>query len=258
MRYYRRAICALCALICALTVLAWIQAVAAQQDVTRVRLGGDNLRERVTSQVPISGGVRVGLMVETGKPASDTEIFTAFLPKLSEGRWLCLEFLSIDGRYEASGELSLRPEQTGKPVIVELDSNYRDVLDEYAPRDVAIIAALKENCGSAKTKSFVVSQWGDVTHIEGKSKYDKIHVLLNSNRADMYLRFLRGKDRKKLSCTPIDGKTRTAFDVVCEIPLSRMLDLRNTKIGGRRGTTGIKPLELPVVGWCGDRPCYEE
>ena len=258
MRYYRRNVYTLCALICALIVLVRIDAVVAQQDVTRIRLGGDNLRERVVERVPISARVRVGIMAVMEDAASDTKTFTAFLPKLSEGRWLCLEFVSIDGRYEASGVYFLHPERTGKPLVVNLSSNHRSVLDDYAPEDVAVIATLKGDCDAANPESFVVAAWGDVTQIKGGPQYGKIRVLLNSNRADMYLRFLRDEDRQKLPCKRIEGKSRTAFDVACEIELSQRLNLEKAKIGGRRGTTRIKPLGLPIVGWCGDRPCHEE
>jgi hypothetical protein len=188
--------------------------------------------ERWQTEVPVSGGVRVGVM-SAGDRRLDLRSLTVFLPAFTEPT-LCIELSTQDGRYSARLEYPLRPRESG-PVFLDLPTQYARELAGYEPRQLAILASLNANCMQAP-QAYVAARWGDAP------MSDAIIVLLNSR---LPTRIRGGADGAlSFDCLPLDGVT-TAYNLACEIPRVRLAGGPPLVVEMRRGG-GVTRLPLPV------------
>lgn len=131
--------------------------------------------ENWEDKVPISGNVRVGLMVNQVTVSNFKPLgFYVSLPKIEKQINLCIEFSSKDGRY--SGKLCFPIESRDRGVYkINIPTKYKDKLSAFTTEEVVILASLNSNI-FAKPEAYVLSSWTDFTEKEIKS----IDVYLNS------------------------------------------------------------------------------
>jgi hypothetical protein len=187
--------------------------------------------ERWRSEVPISGGVRVGVM-NASDQRLNVNTLTVFLPPFSEST-LCLELSSQDGRYSARLAYPLARAEPGR-VLLGLPTRYARELIAYQPSQVAILATLSMDCSLAPD-AYLVAGWGQGTLTRS------VTVLLNS-RIPTRLRSADGA--LSFDCRPVDGVT-TAYNLSCDIPRDQINAVSPLVIEMRRGTT-VTRLTLPI------------
>lgn len=74
------------------------------------------------------------------------------------GATLCVNIISIDGRYEADFEYPIKKENHGL-IQFSLPTSKGDVVESYAPDHLAVLAEVKKNCRHKKTR-FAPAAWG--------------------------------------------------------------------------------------------------
>jgi hypothetical protein len=191
--------------------------------------------------VPVSGGLRVGVMAEQTGRINPVQ-FTVWLPEQSEKPALCVELSSQDGRYIASLEYDIRGASGPLPLNLPV-SRYGAQLRGLDASQLAILARLAKACGKVPVEpgAFVVAGWNRPAGIG-----DTIIVLLNS-RLPTSIAVGDGKraDGEHV-CTSLSGTT-TAFNLRCAIPSSELREGRKFFIQMRRGgSENSMPLLLAV------------
>lgn len=116
-------------------------------------------------KIPVSGGVRVGLMFYEGHKTLGEVDFTYYVlvPKINKSKTICLEFSSKDGRYSAKRIEKIIPEnKVGHHYYwFSLPTEFRKQLKEYSTKHVVILASLKSDCNNT-AESYLISRWGAV------------------------------------------------------------------------------------------------
>jgi len=108
-------------------------------------------------EVPISGNIRVGLMIEKENPEKlSPKQFYANIPKNTSGV-LCVEISSKDGRYSAKLNYTIDKSISGLQKFI-LPTQYEKALREFSTDEVVILASLSEDC-SIKPDAYVLSSW---------------------------------------------------------------------------------------------------
>ena len=168
--------------------------------------------EQWHEKVPVSGGVRVGVMAVDEATAVDPRSFVAFLPA-SDLPLLCVEISSKDGRYEANLEFELAGRNAGL-LRFELPTKHRNELSRYAPPDLAILARLGRDC-TAPPDRFVVAGWTD------RALADTIVVFVNSDAPTMIVAGANGVISESAPCEEIvGGAAPKAYNLACRVPKS--------------------------------------
>jgi hypothetical protein len=214
-----------------LTLCAGTHAAAQQPRTLRPERASGGWQERV----PVSGGIRVGVVVWQRGRFNPRELVLT-LPgersKLSER--LCIEISSRDGRYTALLEYRIANEPAGqiKAVVQAPDI---DRLNAAAAEDVAILASLSSDCRAQSPSVFVVAAW------HPPKAGEAIAVLLNSRVPTTIV-----GPNVSATCTELEGVT-TAYNLRCDLPAGLVegevaLGIRQKR--GRGETTLPLPLKL--------------
>lgn len=128
---------------------------------------------------------------------------------------LCVSMVSRDGKYSARWQSELPDDYQGG-LAAELKSSYAQQLRQYAPDEIAVLAAIGESCPSRKV-SYVVSSWGPV-----EAPPDRVTLLANPGSLRAMV-LVRSEDRYEINCTSIKADNTVAYDTRCEIPSSAVL-----------------------------------
>lgn len=194
--------------------------------------------EQWRDPVPVSGGLRVGVMAQPGSPFNPVQL-TVWLPK-TDASALCIELSSQNGHYIASVPYDIRGEAPG-PLRLNLPaSQHVPKLRNMQPDQVAILARLADGCGAVPTnpREFVVAAWNQLTLGE------TVIVMLNS-RLPTSIGVGAKKIETRYPCASLSGTT-TAFNLRCEIPVSEMTSERRFVIEMRRGAS-VNTVPLPLA-----------
>lgn len=222
-----------------LTVMICAPASAASQSRPPKAPAEKPLAEQWRESVPVSGGLRVGVMRDGGA-GFDPARLTVWLPD-TDAPALCVEVSSQDGRYVATVPYNVAGDGPG-PLLLAFPSNHLSELRDFGSDQLAILARLAKSCGDTPVGpgDFVVSAWGEQVQLGSK-----FVVLLNSRLSTS---ILAGKDNKVLAeypCRSLSGRT-TAFNMRCEIPFAQTITGLSYSIRMRRGS-GINTVELPLA-----------
>lgn len=196
-------------------------------------------------QVPVSGGIRVGVMALNPGRVDRLQAVVA-LPK-DRGRYLCVEVSSKDGLYSALFSHQLTASDAGMVKGVLDDADIRKLTPPEAA-DVAILASLSDDCQAPTAPVYLVSAWaGSQEPDEDSLQTMPISVLLNS-RVPTFLRIEDAPGNANagpIPCARLEGVT-TAFNLRCDIPRSRVTqDVMTLAIVQRRGRSeSTVPLTL--------------
>ena len=195
--------------------------------------------EQWREAVPVSGGLRVGVMAESG-PIFNPAQMTVWLPK-TDAPALCVELSSQDGSYVGSVKYDIRGDPPG-PLLLNLPpSQHRPKLQKLGPAQLAILARLAKSCGSAPEGpgDFVIAAWNQ------QQLGSKVLVLLNSRLPTSIVGGEGVKVQGEYPCQSLSGTT-TAFNLQCTIPLADVGPAWQYSIRMRRGSS-VNTVPLPLA-----------
>jgi hypothetical protein len=194
-------------------------------------------------RVPVSGGIRVGVVVwQPGKfnprelaltlPKEDVRVGETDGKRREPLNRLCVEISSRDGRYSALLEYRIEKEAAG-PVTAEVDTNGLDKLNAVGGEDVAILAGLSADCRSRSPFVYLVAAWSP------PKPGDTITILLNSRVPTTIL----GPDAS-VPCRELADVT-TAYNLRCDLPANLEKEKVDLVIRQKRGRSQADvPLRL--------------
>ena len=196
--------------------------------------------EQWRDPVPVSGGLRVGVMTEATAPINPVQM-TVWLPEKNAKPALCVEVTSQDGRYIASLQYDIRGHSGPLPLNLPV-TRYGSELRNMERSQLAILARLAESCGKVPVNpgAFVVASWNRPPQLS-----DTVIVLLNSRLPTSIAAGEGSKSDKEHPCHSLSGTT-TAFNLRCEIPASEIREGRKFVILMRRGSS-TNPVALDVA-----------
>lgn len=131
----------------------------------------DSNWEVYQEKVPVSGGVRVGLMFDQNETEFNPSQFFVNIPK-TEITNLCVELSSKDGRYSAKLNYDISTVSEGLQQFY-LPTKYRDELSDYASDELVILASLGNTC-MEKPEFYLISGWNH------SSKPSSMVIYINS------------------------------------------------------------------------------
>jgi hypothetical protein len=195
--------------------------------------------ERYVANVPVSGGLRVGVMVIPRRERPDADSLYVILP-LTGKSTLCAEVSSRDGRYEARLEYSLAAGDSGG-IWLKFRSRHRSQIKDLEADELAILAHLAEKC-DGNVETFVVASWDAIT------VPDTVIVFLNSRVPTFVIAVKAREKQDETRCAEL-SQTTTAFNLRCAIPYawitsSNTLYVRKRERRGAR--TAIVDTPLPL------------
>lgn len=190
--------------------------------------------ERWLTNVPVSGGIRVGFVALGTTASFDPDSFTVFLPA-DPAPFVCIELSSQDGRYSAKLERSVRGRSSG-PFTVHRQSRYRSEVSAYPSAELAILAQLGDEC-DRPAGPYVLASW------DAAPRRDTTVVFLNSR---VPTSIVGGPARltHEARCTSLKGVT-TAFNLRCEVPADWLTPDNRFYVRMRRGPT-FSQIALPL------------
>lgn len=192
-------------------VLLWPATAALADDVT---LKSAQLNETLREAAQISGVLVTGV-VGTGTPAATSPTLRVHLPQSWAGDEFCVSVLSADGLYESRNTYVASGAWNGGVVSIPYPTRYPRELSELEPGEVGVIAR-QGTCAARDAGTVVPSYWNE----QPADKRGEVLILLNSFRADeAYLFVGTAHDAPVVHCSPLDGITRTAFDMVCPVQI---------------------------------------
>ncbi len=165
--------------------------------------------------IPISGGLKVGMMYSV---SAISKVQKSFFVRLPEGKYnnkLCVKVNSRDGRLFASMSYDLKLKQGG---LIELEwpTKYWEDLKNYTTDKVVILALLNKECNEEE-EIIVPASWNknDIS--------DKITFVVNSDKSPKVEVFnKKSKKAKQYQCSLIAENDKVAFKCLCEVPLSEI------------------------------------
>jgi hypothetical protein len=197
------------ALLLATVVLG--SAVSAMAQVTPVaRLVGPFL-ETIRSEAPVSGGDVLGLVVVGDRLPHDAEkIFV----RHSSGRAasVCVEMVTRDGRYVASGTFELPVTAPGEYVLIPIAerTRYTSILRAAVLQDFAVRARVGR-CDQAGG-ALIPTAWSAPPPPAGGMR---LAVTVQGANSRTFLRVPPALQTTPVSCTRIYESRHTAFDSYC-------------------------------------------
>lgn len=181
--------------------------------------------EQWQDRVPISGNVRVGLMLDQTDGNFNPMEFYVIIPDSSAVN-LCVELSSKDGRYSANINYNISQLNSGVQKFI-LPTKYKSELLQYKATDVVILATLNKDC-SENAETYLISGW--IKSTEGKSA----SVFVNSNLPTSVVIIKKDKSEVTYNCETV-AFPAVAFNKKCEIPLNELKETITVVIRERKG-----------------------
>jgi hypothetical protein len=165
--------------------------------------------EQWLDQVPVAGGVIVGVMSSAAPGRVDPRFVLVDLPPRPAGQ-LCLEVSSQDGRYSGRLEYDVGRVRGRGPVRLYLHSEHEGRLRRYGTGELAVLARLGGRCGDHHG-AYVPAAWN------GRRGGDTVYVLVNSRVPTDVIGGTAGRRQHEARCLDLRGVT-TAFNLRCAVP----------------------------------------
>lgn len=197
----------------------------------------------VRSRVPVSGGIRVGLLVQLdGRIVPGETAVYVTIPAASETlppyTSVCLEVSSQDGRY--SGRFGYPPPETPGIVRLQLEAEDLETLRSYSAGRIALLASLSNDCEREEPSTFLVARWRQ----PAPTSADRTSLLLNSRVPTFVVR--QGTAAEELRCAPV-GDDAVAFNLRCELPAAWLGGTTALVVQQRRGRS-VSGIPMTVYG----------
>ena len=185
-------------------------------------------------KIPVSGGVRVGLMLADNSIKVNPSSFYVHVPN-TEIKILCVELSSKDGRYSAKIDYSIDNLKIGIHQFL-LPTKYKKELSSYKADEIVILASLNENCNE-NPKAYLISNWNNL------NTKKNVFVYINSQIPAKLV-----ADSIEFDCEDLESPS-IAFNKKCKIPLTSLKEtsLLYIKQRTRRmGSVKFNSYELPI------------
>ncbi len=170
-------------------------------------------REHYVSEVPHSGGIRIGMMTSYKSDPIDPSFFSVIIPE-SNQKYLCCDISSRDGKYEANLKYDISFLKPGFHKF-KLPTQHASELKKYKSKEITILASLGEKC-TVEPKYYVPASWQkSIT-----KNTDTIFIFLLSETDITYIEIfnLKTKERQNCDCYEIEGEASRAYNHLCKIP----------------------------------------
>ncbi|WP_405570179.1 hypothetical protein [Winogradskyella sp. Asnod2-B02-A] len=165
--------------------------------------------EQWQDKVPVSGNVRVGLMLDQEEKDFDPSSFYVLIPE-TETANLCVELSSKDGRYSANINYDISELQSGIQEFV-LPTKYKSELEDYSANEVVILSTLSQDC-EGEVEAYLVSGWLET--VESKS----VSVYVNSMVPTSVIVEKKDNDFLEFKCSTVEFP-KVAYSKKCTIPI---------------------------------------
>jgi len=209
--------------------------------VPRLSLINDAFSEVWRSEVPVAGGVRVGILAGTMDKAVIMDALAVQISTPVTGK-LCVDIISRDGRYNAHMEYGL-PDQTVGNHLLDFPTQRSEILSGYKARELAVLAyQVTDKCKTRK-KQYLVAQWGV------DSGFEQITILLNTGGLETSIVLPSSTGETGFSkCQPAYGDMkRTAFDTECTVELLPEMLSAKFKIRRKNYENRLPDVKLPLL-----------
>lgn len=207
------------------------------------RLDGDRFVERLAEQVPVSGLVVRGVLLEHGSIGPWPTI-SVFVVSSQADDPICVRLVSRDGTYSADNTYLLPAMTT--PGFVGLDlskSQYLRQLDRPSEDEFAVLAHWGR-CSDRNPGPALVSTRSAAPAPAGAA----LRVLVNAEQATTTLLVEGLVEVKAARCQPIDEGRRTSFDTTCVVPnLPSLAEIEGLRIERRKFDQRQPPTRLAVA-----------
>lgn len=184
-------------------------------------------------KIPVSGGVRVGLMsLEKDKAINPTSFYVR-IPKTNVTT-LHVELSSKDGRYSAELDYSIDNIKVGTHQFV-VPTKFKNELSNYKTEELVILATIKEDRDSSQ-KAYLLSSWHNLENTKGV-------IYINANVPSKLI-----VNNKTFDCSDVSIPT-ISFNKKCEFPIKELEGAKTIFIKQRyriMGRIKFNSYELPI------------
>lgn len=185
-----------------------------------------------------------GIMTATTRSNFDPQYFYSYVPGNSKS-YLCVNILSIDGRYKGIWTYKLKNDETGW-IKLELPTKYQSNLKKYNSEDIGIKATLSDKCFEDNTSAQTISTWvpktSDSTAIY-LSTTEEVNLIAVDSKGKIFL-----KERfKEIRINGIPTKSYNRVCVISNDILEYDLKLQYRVIDGYRKKTTYKDLYIRKI-----------
>ena len=146
-----------------------------QADNTRqLQLDDNSFNEDFNSNVPVSGRVIAGLMLEVKGEGG----FFINLPTM-ESDSVCFRVQSKDGTYRSTNQYKVDNKSFKGVISPEYPTKYDDTLNSFSSEELAILA-FEGKCSDRKLNNVLVSS-------RGSAEQGQVVIMVSSGRSDVFL-----------------------------------------------------------------------
>ena len=193
-------------------------------------------------KIPVSGGVRVGLMLDQKDLEFNPSRFYVNIPKTVITN-LCVEISSKDGRYSAKLNYDISATVNGFKEFY-LPTKYVGELSNYASNELVILASLSNTCVE-KVESYLISSW------ENSGENSAVVLYINSTIETSLMVKSSDGNSEEFSFEKVNSPT-VAYNKKCVVPLNTLngestmlfINQRVRKMGRVKFNSYKMPLKL--------------
>ena len=200
------------------------------------------MKESYSEEVKVSGRVLVGaVVVQDERPAPGRQL--ALVVPTTGRTPVCVQAVSIDGRYFAEGTIAAAalPTLPGR-VELEYQTQYDRKLRDLPPLQLAILAFAGDCTAVSETLPRVFAVYRSAP----PGPLARVSLLINSERLDTAVRYSnRAKEAIYSRCQRIEDGRRTSFDTICV--LSNLASSTSIAIERRRYERLLPDIKLQLV-----------
>lgn len=199
----------------------------------------ENDWEQWQDKVPVSGNVRVGLMINQTEKDFNPAEFYVMIPETKVSN-LCVELSSKDGRYSANINYNISTLTSGMQQFI-LPTKYKSELKQYNANEVVILATLNDDCNN-NPQLYLLSCW------KLNVNADSVSVFVNSSVPTSIVFIKEDKTEIVYNCETLEFP-KVAYNKKCQIPIKELemaTELVVKSRIGRGSRTSFKFHKMPL------------
>lgn len=201
----------------------------------------ENDWEQWQDKVPVSGHIRVGLMIDQTEEDFNPAEFYVVIPETDITN-LCVELSSKDGRYSANINYDISALSAGIQQFV-LPTKYKSELSDYTSNEVVILSSLNSDCNEDDdSKTFLLSGW--VQNIAP----DTVSVYVNLPAPTSLVAIQNDSTEHSFNCEVLKFP-KVAYNKKCQMPIKVIettIELVIKARVGRGHKAHVMNYEMPV------------